>query len=135
MTNKKELQEVIEEIYEIIEKEKNTLVIVEGRKDKKALEELGFNNVVAVNSRPWYEVAESVKEEKVMVLTDLDIKGKQIYSYLSKHLKDRGVYINDELRELIFRTDLRQIEGIVNYLGKFFDKEERRKKQIKHSKK
>ena len=116
-----EQKKVIEELYELIDKLKNVLVIVEGKKDKKALEEVGFRKVVSLN-KPLYEVVEEINEKKVLVLTDLDKKGKQIYGKLKKDLNKRGVGVDDKLRNLLFKTKLRQIEGLIHYLSRVSEK-------------
>lgn len=113
-----EIKMIIEEIFTLIEKEKDSLIVVEGKKDKKALEELGFSKAVTLNG-PFYEIAESINEKRVLLLTDLDKKGKQIYSKLKKDLNKQGITVDDCLRNLLFRTELRQIEGLANYLRKF----------------
>ena len=112
-----EQKKVIEEVYELIDKLKNVLVIVEGKKDKKALEEVGFRKVVSLN-KSLYEVVEEINEKKVLVLTDLDKKGKQIYGKLKKDLNKKGVVVDDKLRNLLFKTKLRQIEGLIHYLNR-----------------
>jgi 5S rRNA maturation endonuclease (ribonuclease M5) len=118
--NKKsgEFKEVIEEILDLIEKEKNSLVIVEGKKDKTALEGLGFSNVILLN-KPLYEIVEKINAKRVLVLTDLDKEGKQIYANLKKDLNKLGIAVNDRLRNLLFKTEVRQIEGLTRYLKKF----------------
>jgi 5S rRNA maturation endonuclease (ribonuclease M5) len=118
MKPSQEINAVIEKIFALIEKEKDSLVIVEGKKDKKALEALGFSKVLILN-KPLYEIVESINEKKVLLLTDLDKKGKQIYSKLKKDLNKRGIIADDCLRNLLFRTQLRQIEGLTTYLKKF----------------
>ena len=59
---------------------------------------------------------EEINEKKVLILTDLDKKGKQIYGRLKKDLNKRGVLVDDKLRNLLFKTDLRQIEGLKRYV-------------------
>jgi 5S rRNA maturation endonuclease (ribonuclease M5) len=119
MNQSKGLREIIEEIYRIIEKERDTPIIVEGKKDQKALIELGFKRIIPLNGRSLYNVAEAVSAKRVIILTDLDAEGKEIYSYLAKHLGTRGVYVDNRFRELLFKTELRQIEGLTHYLNKF----------------
>nr|MCK4930509.1 hypothetical protein [Nanoarchaeota archaeon] len=112
-----EQKEVIEELYELIDKLKNTPVIVEGKNDEKALKELGFERVITLN-KALYKVVEEINDKKVIVLTDLDKKGKQIYGKLKKDLNKRGILVDDKLRNLLFKTKLRQIEGLTHYLEK-----------------
>ena len=60
------------------------------------------------------EVAEKVKE--VVLLTDLDDEGKKLYHELFVNLQKHGVKVDNRLRELLFKSDLRQIEGLPSYL-------------------
>lgn len=118
INNPNELRPLIEEIYSLIEKQRNMLVIVEGKKDRKALELLGFQRIIILDG-PLYEIVENIEERKVILLTDLDKEGKQIYAKLKKDLDKRGVVVDDSLRNLLFRTEIRQIEGLTSYLKKF----------------
>jgi 5S rRNA maturation endonuclease (ribonuclease M5) len=112
------IREVLEQIAFLIEKEKNTLIIAEGKKDAAALQAAGFKRILTLN-KPLYEVAESVSEKRIILLTDLDKKGKEIYSKLKKDLCKRGIVVDDALRNLLFKTELRQIEGLTHYLKRF----------------
>gem|GEM_PF-268005 len=118
---KKALKEVIDEICRVIERDRDVLVIAEGKNDKRALESVGFRKVMIL-TKPLYEVVEEINERKVLILTDLDKKGKQIYSKLKKCLNHKGVCVDDKLRNLLFQTELRQIEGLSRYLDKFLYK-------------
>lgn len=96
------------------------LVIVEGKKDKLALEKLDIVNIIILN-RLLFEIVELVAEQtnECIVLTDLDKEGKKIYSELAKNLKKHRVKVDDSFRNFLFKeTSLRQIEGIINYLNK-----------------
>jgi 5S rRNA maturation endonuclease (ribonuclease M5) len=112
------ISDAVSNFCEQIPKFKDSLVIAEGKKDKKALEALGFSKVLILN-KPLYELAESIKEKRVLLLTDLDKEGKQIYSRIKKELSRQGIGVDDTLRNLLFRTELRQIEGLTAYLEKF----------------
>ncbi|MEK6940601.1 MAG: toprim domain-containing protein [Nanoarchaeota archaeon] len=92
-------------------------IIVEGKKDKKALEYFEIKNVITLD-RPLYEIIELVSDnfEEVIILTDLDKAGKKIYSILSRELGKRGVRIEEKYRNFLFqKTQLTQIEGLVSY--------------------
>lgn len=97
----------------------NVLIIVEGKKDRTALEELGLNNIIELNKKPLFQIVEEISDsnDECIILTDLDKKGKELYGKLNSDLQKRGVKINNELREFLFKnTKLRQIEGITTYL-------------------
>lgn len=124
MRNNKIINNKIEELYKLIEKIKdsNILVIVEGKKDKAALNKLGIINIVELSKKPLFQIAEEIagSNEECIILTDLDKEGKQLYSKLHYDLQKNGVKINNKLREFLFKnTRLRQIEGIVTYLDNY----------------
>lgn len=110
---------LIEEFQELIDKviASNILIIVEGKKDRKALEKLGLTNIIELSKKPLYQIVEEVSESnnECLILTDLDKKGKELYGRLNSDLQRRGVKVNNKLREFIFKnTKIRQIEGISN---------------------
>ncbi|MBI4918762.1 toprim domain-containing protein [archaeon] len=111
----------MEELLSLIEKHKNLPFIVEGKNDKKALEFFGIKNIFVLSKKALYEVADELAEnyKECIILTDLDTKGKELYSKLSKYLQSLSVNINNELRNYLFKeTKLRQIEGLVSYIKK-----------------
>ncbi|MDP3766091.1 MAG: toprim domain-containing protein [Nanoarchaeota archaeon] len=117
--NKKidELQAFIEKI-----KNSNTLVIVEGKKDRIALQKLGLSNIMELNKKPLFQIVEDVSgsNDECIILTDLDKEGKELYGKLNSNLQKNGVKINNKFRDFLFKhTRLRQIEGIDTYLGAF----------------
>lgn len=100
-------------------KTKQKLVIAEGIKDKKALAKLGITNVITLSRKPLFAVVEEVasKVKEVVLLVDLDEEGKKIYHSLYVDLQKHGVKINNKLREHLFKTQLRQIEGLASYVS------------------
>ena len=112
-----------EELNEFIEKlkETNKAIVVEGEKDKKALENLGIKKIITLNKEPLFKIAENISKEHrdVIILTDLDKKGKQLYGKLNSNLQRLGLRVDNRFRNfLLKKTKLRQIEGIINYLEK-----------------
>ena len=100
-------------------KQSNQLIIVEGKKDKKALQNFGINNVTELNKKPIFEIIEHISNnnKECIILTDLDKKGKELYGKLNSGLQQRGVKIDNNLRNFLFKnTKLRQIEGISSYI-------------------
>ena len=95
-------------------------VIVEGKKDKAALERLGISSsrIFVLSKKPLFAVAEEVAAvyKEAAILTDLDEEGKKLYGKLNTLLQRLGVRVDNSLRNFLFKsTRLRQIEGI----GKF----------------
>jgi len=112
---------MIIEFEEFLEKlsQTNKLVIVEGIKDKKALLALGVKNICCLNDKPLYKIVESISanNKKVVILTDLDKEGKHLYGKLKTQLQFHGVEVDNYFREFLFRTKLRQIEGIASLIN------------------
>lgn len=111
----------IEELKFFIDKiiDSNILVIVEGKKDKSALQKLGISNIIDLNKKPLFQIVEEIAESnnECIILTDLDKKGKEIYGKLNSDLQDNGVKVDNKFRKFLFKhTKLRQIEGIERYL-------------------
>jgi len=95
------------------------LIIVEGKKDKAALEKLGITDVVALLRKPLFSFIESINAEEVIILTDLDPEGKKLYNVLKQGLQEKGIKIDTYFREYLFKNSkLAQIEGIYHYLKK-----------------
>lgn len=113
----KNIEELNEEINKL--KKTNKLIIVEGKKDKEALEKFGLKNIIQLNKKPLFQIIEDIsnKNKECVILTDLDKKGKQLYGKLNSGLCRYGVKVDNKFREFLFKhTKLRQIEGIDNYL-------------------
>ena len=94
------------------------MVIVEGKKDTKALQELGIKNIIELSKKSLFDIIEKVssKNKDCIILTDLDKKGKQLYGKLNSGLQRHGVRIDNKFREFLFRkTKIRQIEGLVKF--------------------
>jgi len=115
--SKKELDELIKHIEQI--KDRNLIVIVEGIKDKKALESFGIRRIKPISKRALYKVVEETakNDKECVILTDLDKTGKRLFRLLNHDLSQNGVRVNKKFREFLFRyTKLRQIEGLRTYV-------------------
>ena len=86
MDKQREKEELLEEIEKA--KERECLVVVEGKNDKAAFLELGFKEVFAIDKMALYRVVEEVmkREKEVIIMTDLDKEGKKLYRYFYTHL-------------------------------------------------
>ncbi|MBI4145361.1 hypothetical protein HY493_04115 [Candidatus Woesearchaeota archaeon] len=94
------------------------LIIVEGKKDEASLKTLGLSNIVTL-TKPLYAVVEDAARQAqiVVILTDLDSKGKELYGVLRNGLQRHGIKIDDGLRKFLLRnTPLRQIEGLATFV-------------------
>jgi len=106
---------VVSFLHRLREK-KDSIIIVEGKKDKEVLKEVGFNNV--------YTIYELRKDDKVflnyreaIILTDNDNKGRILYKYVRNLLESDGIIINDIERRKFFRYfRVREVEDLRKYI-------------------
>lgn len=119
-TIKQQSSDILLELEKLKLSSKTKIIIVEGIKDKKALEFFGIKNIITLK-KPLYAVIEDIiaSDKDCIILTDLDKKGKQLYSKLFSKLSQFGVKIDNSFREFLFTTKLRQIEGLTHFLNKF----------------
>lgn len=114
--------ELIKEIERV--KNNNLLIIVEGKKDKIALEKIGFNNISVLNENGksiLVRIEEIAKrKEECVILTDFDKKGKKLYNLIKSEFVSNGVKINNKLRVLLLKSHLSHIEGIYTFLNNFY---------------
>lgn len=106
-------------------KASGTLIIVEGKKDRATLNNLGVTNITTLEG-PLFKNVEQIEEmisltrkkpKRAIILTDLDPEGKKLYSRLKKDLGEHGIEIDDRFREFLYRkTKLRQIEGLDTFI-------------------
>jgi 5S rRNA maturation endonuclease (ribonuclease M5) len=104
-----------EELFETLDRSKDLLTIVEGKNDKRALERFGFTKVRTLN-KALFKVVEEIDTDEVVILTDLDAHGKKLYHYFFTECNKRGIRVNNQLRQLLQFSELRQIEGLPRYL-------------------
>ena len=108
-------QEIEEKLFKVLDGIKDNRVIVEGKRDKKALCLLGFTKVITIN-RGLYETAEDFRGKEVIILTDFDPEGKAIAKKLNLFLQSLGVRVDRETRRkiglLFTRMKIKKIEEL-----------------------
>ena len=103
-------------------KKENPFIIVEGKKDRKALLELGLKNILVLNEtgKSLYvkieEFIEKIGKKECIILTDLDKKGKKLYFILKKQFLEHGIKTNGRLREMLIKARISHIEGFATFL-------------------
>ncbi|MBW2979210.1 topoisomerase [Candidatus Woesearchaeota archaeon] len=99
---------------------KEKLILVEGKKDKKALTMLGIRPeaIITLKGKAMFKIVEEIVDygKECIILFDLDKKGKELYAEISKLLRRFGIKVDNRYRNFLFKTKLRQIEGILHYL-------------------
>lgn len=99
-------------------------IVVEGKKDVFAMQELGFKNVYAI-----HEIGVPIKErvlklseeigrkQKICILTDFDKKGKTLYFSLKTLFAEQGMKLDSTLRGLLLVGGLSHVEGIGRFIN------------------
>ncbi len=108
-----------------IEKFKEYVIIVEGKKDVQALKSLGFDRVYAIHST-GVSIRERVEQimpfitrkDRVCILSDLDRKGKQLYEKLKPIFQEFGAKLDSTLRGILIKSRVSHIEGLSTFMGK-----------------
>ena len=89
-----------QELAKEMDKAREMLIIVEGKKDFLSLKELGFENIFVIHETgtSLYEKIEKIEEkagkDKICILTDFDKKGKKLYLLLKSELSKRKVHLD-----------------------------------------
>lgn len=104
-------------MHSCLEKIQDKPIIVEGKKDKIALENLGCKRIITINGSKagLFNIIEKLPDncKEAVILTDLDKKGKQLYHKIKKILTANKIKIDDRFRIYLFKeTKIRQIEGL-----------------------
>jgi len=105
-----------------LEKAKEYLIIVEGKKDKTSLQKLGFQKIFVIHEtgkslgEKIEQIQEIVGKNKVCILTDFDKKGKKMYLLLKSKLQEIGVRMDNTLRGFLLKQKISHIEGLYHFL-------------------
>ena len=125
--NLEESLEMIERaIGDLREINRDIPVIVEGEKDESALRKLGLEGTIIVIQRGRRIstlcdfIAENYRE--IIVLTDWDRKGWQLYRKIEKNLKGRTRCINDYRLILAKYSMVKDVESIPSFLNSMKEK-------------
>ncbi|HSO25934.1 MAG TPA: toprim domain-containing protein [Methanobacteriaceae archaeon] len=97
--------------------EQGVPILIEGKKDEKALRELGLEgDFMKVSGSPLnlFEIAEIAAESspKVIILTDFDKKGNQLAKRLSRDIQSLGSYPDMQIRRKIMGMTRKYIKDI-----------------------
>ncbi|MFH1785819.1 MAG: toprim domain-containing protein [Candidatus Micrarchaeota archaeon] len=94
--------EKLDKLTKIMEKLKDQWIFVEGQKDKKALQDLGFDKILTISGNLKLSCEQLVKKEpmvrKVFVLTDLDRRGHQLAKKAKEELERFSIKADLQLR-------------------------------------
>ncbi len=114
-------EELIYQIEYLRRESETTAVLVEGNRDRLALEYFRVKNIVTI-SKPLYEIVEEISSEykKCILLLDLDKAGNKLYKRLKDDLQKYGVKIDSKFRSFLFKhTGLKEIEGLTSFFNHY----------------
>jgi 5S rRNA maturation endonuclease (ribonuclease M5) len=93
-------------------------LIVEGRKDERALKGLGLTDIIPINGKPLADLAGELDENmQIVILTDYDEKGKRLAARLAALLQRRRIRTSPRLRRMMMNTGITRIEEIAACSG------------------
>ncbi len=114
--NKARDDELLDDVLTALDATRAVLTIVEGKNDRRALEQFGFTDIITLD-RPLYQVVERITRDEVAILTDLDRHGQELYRYFYRECTKRGIRVNNRVRQALSFTALRQIEGLPRFIA------------------
>lgn len=113
MERLEQLEALIQELRQ--QSDEGAAIIVEGKRDRRALRELGINGPVILGTqKALLELCEEVAREysKVIVLTDWDEKGDKLARLMPEFLNNAGASVNTDLRQRIKSLVKKRIKDI-----------------------
>lgn len=107
------LEELIGALIEA--SQRGAAIIVEGRRDKMALQSLGASGpVIMASSKSILDMAEDAAShyQEIVVLTDWDEKGEEMALLIEQHLRCTQSLANMEIRSRLKRLVKKEIKDV-----------------------
>lgn len=107
------LEELISALLEA--SQRGAAIIVEGRRDKMALQSLGASGpVIMASSKSILDMAENAASQyqEIVVLTDWDEKGEEMALLIEQHLRCTQSMANMEIRSRLKRLVKKEIKDV-----------------------
>jgi len=96
----------------------NTPVVVEGKKDKAALNKLGFKKTIDVSGKTLHEITDKIKSDNfksVIILTDFDDEGEIKASQLKKLFTHLKIKVDSFARKRFKSLKIHKIEELNSF--------------------
>jgi 5S rRNA maturation endonuclease (ribonuclease M5) len=123
-----------EEVSEVLKGLEGNILIVEGRKDERALRSLlpghtrleprGNAIILKINSRPLLEVAQDAgslmqkhKNREVIIMTDFDRAGRKLAAKIRPFLQVMKIHANSRVRRDVMNLGISHIEEMASIPG------------------
>ena len=122
----KSIDKVIKALEELDQESKKIPILVEGEKDKKALESLNINGkkIVFNNGISIIDFCDKLakKYDQIIILTDWDRKGGFLRKRIQENLKGRIKCINRYRKIFAKNTMTKTVEGLPSYIKTMTEK-------------
>jgi 5S rRNA maturation endonuclease (ribonuclease M5) len=114
----------IEQFRRVLEELRDKTILVEGKKDVRALEGLGLD-VIAINGRTAEQLVPLLEGKDLVILTDFDRAGREIEARLKYLLQRYKINSNSRLRCKVMSLGKGRIEDFrkISSLERFENKE------------
>jgi 5S rRNA maturation endonuclease (ribonuclease M5) len=120
----RKLDELREIFRKLADKSMETVVLVEGKKDRSALRSLGIlGKIVCMkhSGQILFDFLDQLPDREVVLLVDFDDYGASLARKVTQYLEEKRVKVNSvfwrRIRGLV-RRDVKDIEGLPSYLEK-----------------
>jgi 5S rRNA maturation endonuclease (ribonuclease M5) len=109
-----ELKNFLYRLKRFMASKEGWVVLVEGKRDKRALEKFDIRPVYTMRGRKFHDIGEELsgKFRGVVILTDLDRTGEEIYRKLTRILEGYGLKVDGSFREDLRRSGVKFVEKI-----------------------
>jgi 5S rRNA maturation endonuclease (ribonuclease M5) len=104
-------------LEELLDSLRDTYIVVEGKKDKKAFNSLGIFNVFDISGKSIESFIELLKKDKkYVILTDFDEEGEQKNKEIRNILEKNKFKINLKLRKIVKNSfGISKIEELIKF--------------------
>jgi len=104
-------------LVELLDSLRETYIVVEGKKDKKAFNSLGVFNVFDISGKSLEEFVELLKKDKkYVILTDFDEEGERKNKQICKFLERKRIKIDLKLRKTVKNSfGISKIEELIRF--------------------
>ena len=123
MRLKEKLEGTRDTLQQIKNKNKDVPVIVEGKKDLKALRRLGLEGKIIKikTNNTIFHIIENMrgKYEEVIILTDWDNTGSRLYHKIKRACKANGIDYNERIRKKLIKYlwgEIKDIESLPKFI-------------------
>ncbi len=93
----------------------NITFIVEGKKDKKVLNSLGFKNVISISNQSPRKVKNKIKTKEIVILTDFDKEGENLRKKFETYFHSYNFKVNYFIPKIVRSLGIKKIEELNFY--------------------